>query len=104
MKMIIINSIIGLLASSVVFATTSTTANCQIAALEIAKLNLNQKAKSYGFSYSDISDTTITPISGKNTDALSYSVIGYIYKATYNITVSVDTSCGVEQVRIKEVL
>ncbi len=84
--------------SSTVFA-----ANCEKAALEIAKLNLDSKAKAYSFDSSDIAANTLKKVSeNAETGATLYTVVGFIYKAGYQIQVGLDSSCSVESLQIKE--
>ena len=84
--------------SSTVFAS-----NCEKAVLEIAKANLDSKAKAYGFKSSDIAANTLKKVSeNSNTGASSYSLLGSIYKADYNIQVGVDSSCSIKTLKIQE--
>lgn len=92
-------TIIGLMIiSSTVFA-----ANCDKEALDIAKMNLDSKARSYQFPEGDIMTQSLKKISSKKNGSLIYSVGSYIYKSEYNIRVQLDSSCSVESVRITEV-
>ena len=79
--------------------------DCIGEASNIAKMNLDQKAKAYGFESSDLETMPSDVSVAKKTDESSlFKFVGYIYKATYEVSVSVDSSCGVEAVLIKEVL
>lgn len=92
-------AIFGLVSMSMtVFA-----ADCNKAVLEIAKLNLDSKAKAYGFEQSYISEGTLKKISqNEKSGAAMYSVVGSIYRADYSVLVGVDSSCSIETLKIQE--
>lgn len=79
--------------------------DCIGEASNIAKMNLDQKAKAYGFESSDLEAIPSDISTAKKADESSlFKFVGYIYKASYEVSVSIDSSCGVEAVVIKEVL
>lgn len=79
--------------------------DCKSAALEVAKANMDLKAKAYGFSSSDVANDTISiePSTSKD-KSITYSVEAHIYKGTYIVNVVMDSICGVQGVLIEEVL
>jgi hypothetical protein len=77
---------------------------CAYEAASYARLALDAKANAYGFIAGDIDlDTMI--VEGMTRDGgFIYTLTGYIYKGEYFITVVTDSSCGAEQVHLREVL
>jgi hypothetical protein len=67
---------------------------------DLAKLNLDQKAKAYGFSSSDITSEPLQVTALKDSVVIDFT--GFIYKAEYSVSVKADSSCGVESVGITE--
>lgn len=95
---------LAVLGAMLLSTTAFAGADCSKAALAIAKLNLDSKARAFGTSESDIIDETIKQIHPKKKGSLAYSLEGDIYKAQYDITVQVESDdCSVESVRIVEV-
>lgn len=79
------------------------TDKCLDAAKAVAKMNMDQKAQSYQFAQSDVDNATfVKEIKTKNETLRSYSVGAYIYRANYTVNVTLDSSCGVMSVNIKE--
>ena len=80
--------------------------DCKSDALEIAKLNLDQVARKYGFDNSDIGgirSSRIIRSQPKNPNSeklLAFTIDGSIYKGLYTITVVTDASCAVRSVKI----
>ena len=93
-----------LLTSVSVFA-----ADCSVDATEIAKTNLDQVARKYGFesSYVEgpaklVKKTKVEIVKGIYETLSVYSSDGYIYKGEYTITVTVDSSCAVRNLKIHD--
>jgi hypothetical protein len=97
---------IALLATMISASTFA--ASCGQDAREIAKLNLDQVAKKYGFESSDIGASKFVgkekvKVSGNISEIISsYEVNGGIYKASYKVKVKVDESCAVRSISIRE--
>lgn len=90
---------VTVLLSTQSFASTS----CDESALELAKNGLDQKAKAYGHGSSDIERESLKLIKENvKTGNLTYKVDGHIYKGSYTVTVTVDSLCGLESLKIKE--
>ncbi len=81
-------------------------ASCDKTALEVAKLNLDAKAKAYGFSsqFSSLVEPSLTLRRTTPSGSSVYTVGGKIYKGLYSIRMRLDSSCGVEAVLIAEIL
>jgi hypothetical protein len=100
------NITIALLAT--IISASSFAASCGQDAREIAKMNLDQVAKKYGFESADIGSSKFVgkekvKISGNISEVISsYEVQGGIYKASYTVKVKVDESCAVRSVSVKE--
>ena len=75
--------------------------DCASAAKEVAKLNLDSKARAYSFEYSDIPEAASKVVRDEKRDSQTYFYDGYIYKAYYEVAVEVDSSCGVKTVKIR---
>ena len=95
---------LGLLASFNSFAS-----DCSQDAKDIAKVNLDQVAKKYGFDSSDVIDsaklvkTVQVKISKTESETLSvFAVDGYIYKGSYTVTATLDSMCAVRNISIKD--
>jgi hypothetical protein len=74
--------------------------DCKQDALQIAKMNLDQVAKKYGFDSSDIGEAHAR---NSKSDKLSiYQVDGAIYKAQYTVTIRFDSSCALQSLQISE--
>ena len=83
--------------------STNPTNECRSAATEIAKMNMDQKAKSYGFDSASVSEAVYKKsIQKKYEKNYVYSVESNIYKASYTATVVVDSSCGAISISIQE--
>lgn len=83
---------------------THTANKCKAAVTEIAKMNMDQKAKAYNFDESAISVAVFEKsVQGENEKNYIYNVDAYIYKGNYNVEVTVDSSCSVNSVKITEV-
>ena len=90
--------------SLVSFSTTVLAADsCGNTVTEIAKMNLDSKAKAYGFAESSLIESSLKKLSSTKDGSMVYSVGGDIYKAEYSVEVKLDSSCGVESVVITEV-
>lgn len=101
MKMLLFSLVIS--ASFSAFASVPSKLDCKSAAQDIAKMNLDQRARAYQFSESDIPTNQNVEVSeNKKAHTTSYIFEGYIYKGTYSVSVEVDSLCGVEFVSIKE--
>jgi hypothetical protein len=87
--------------SSSAFAA-NTDDNCKQAAINIAKMNLDSKAQAYGFTASDIEASSVQLVHQDNEGALLYDMNGSIYKGSYDVQVGLDSSCGVESVKIQD--
>ncbi len=91
-----------------IIATSSFAASCEQDAREIAKLNLDQVARKYGFESSDLGASKLVSkekvkISGNISEMISsFEVNGGVYKANYTVKVKVDESCAVRNVSIRE--
>lgn len=96
-----------ILALSLVISSVSFASECSPEAINVAKMNLDQVAKSYGFDNSEISqdsaDNVIEIIIAKNGEELSvHTVYGYIYKAGYTVKVTLDSLCAIRNVSIQD--
>lgn len=87
--------------SSTVFAAPASLSKCEKTVLRIAKMTLDQKAKAYTFTSSDIMKDSLSKSQSSSSQS-TYVVSGYIYKAGYDVLVTVDSSCGLESVLITE--
>jgi hypothetical protein len=85
--------------STTVFAADS----CANTVKEIAKMNLDSKAKAYGFAESSLIESSLKQMSTNKEGSMVYSIGGDIYKAEYSVEVKMDSSCGVESIVITEV-
>jgi hypothetical protein len=84
---------------------TAQAAECKSAATDIAKMNMDQKAKKYLFDSSGVDEAVFNKSIDKYRDKLYiYNVDASIYKARYNVEVTVDSSCAVDSVKITEIL
>jgi hypothetical protein len=79
--------------------TSALAEDCKQDALQIAKMNLDQVAKKYGFDSSDIGEARSNGKAGK---AGIYQVDGSIYKASYTVTLRLDSDCALQSLRISE--
>jgi hypothetical protein len=75
---------------------------CHNEALEIAKINLDAKAKAYGFSESYINEDSLTRVA-KTRETQTLSVGGAIYKGEYEVIMSLDGLCSLEILTINEI-
>ncbi len=86
--------------------TSAFAEDCKTDALEIAKLNLDQVARKYGFDASEIggirSSETIRaqPKNPNSEKLLAFTIDGSIYKGLYTVTVVTDLSCATRSVKI----
>jgi hypothetical protein len=88
--------------SLVSISSTVLAADCEKAVLELAKANLDSKAKAYSFESSDINESTLKKVrKDSKTGSALYIVAGSIYRANYIIHVGVDSSCGIETLKIQ---
>lgn len=80
------------------------TSECGVSALEVARVNLDQKARAYGFEDGSAieEETLVLTEEGSDVGSSTYKVDGYIYKAGYTVTVRLDSSCGLESLKIEE--
>jgi hypothetical protein len=80
--------------------------HCSSEAVAIAKMNLDQKAAKYGHRESSVTSSTFVSSSeAEFGEVLSkYESEGYIYKGTYLIEMTLDSSCSVNSVLIREKL
>ncbi|MEQ1721750.1 MAG: hypothetical protein ABL930_01150 [Pseudobdellovibrio sp.] len=84
---------------------TAKAGECRAAATEIAKMNMDQKAKAYLFDSSDVGETVFDKSITNDTEKLYvYNVDAFIYRGNYNVEVTVDSSCAVDSVKITEIL
>ncbi|WP_413576499.1 hypothetical protein ACLVWU_00475 [Bdellovibrio sp. HCB290] len=92
-----VTTILGLmLMSSMVFAS-----DCNTAVLKVAKLNIDLKAKAYGFESGGIIKNSLKKVNqDSETGSTAYMLGGWIYKSDYEIQVVVDSSCGIETLKI----
>lgn len=88
--------------SLILISSPALAKNCDKEAVAIAKLNLDSKAKAYGFNSSDIMESSLKKLS-EGADTISYSISGEIYKGEYEITLSLDNSCSIKSLNIKDV-
>ena len=94
-----------LAASSSAFAA----ADCSNDAYKIAKMNLDQVAKKYGFKSSALDSKVVGPVTSMVVDAQAaevwskYAFNGSVYKSSYKVSVTVDDLCAVRVVKINEV-
>ncbi|MEA9356468.1 hypothetical protein SHI21_09650 [Bacteriovorax sp. PP10] len=98
-----------IIALSLVISSVSFADDCSSAALDIAKMNLDQVARSYGFESSDIDGVSskVEKVSAQVTKETSevlnvYTVNGYVYKASYTVKVILDSLCAVHNLSIKD--
>jgi hypothetical protein len=95
-----------LLALALLPLTSAFAEDCKSDALEIAKLNLDQVARKYGFDASEIgairSSGTIRaqPKNPNSEKLLAFTIDGSIYKGLYTVTVVTDLSCATRSVKI----
>lgn len=83
---------------------THTDNKCRAAVTEIAKMNMNQKAKAAGFEQSDLGETIFDKSTQEDGEKLYiYNTDTYIYKGNYNVEVKVDSMCAVNSVKITEI-
>ena len=75
---------------------------CSLNALEISKSALDQKARAYGFEGSDLLAESLVVTENGEDGSATFSVEGYIYKASYTVTSRLDSLCGVEFLIITE--
>lgn len=96
-----------ILALSLVISSVSFANDCSQEAMNVAKVNLDQRARSYGFEYSSISpdsaDLPVEIITAQNGEVLSvHTVYGSIYKAEYTVKVTLDSLCAIHNVSIQD--
>ena len=90
------------------FTSNTFAAECLKEAKDIAKTNLDQVAHQYGFESSDVSDVKLIKklkikISKNITDNLSvFNVYGSIYKGSYTLTVTLDESCAIRDLKVHD--
>lgn len=100
----------ALLLSSLANATsmhpdTMKAIQCKKAAGEVAKLNMDQKARAYTLDESAVDEAVFEQsIQGQDEKLYKFNVAAFIYRANYNVEVVLDSSCGVDSVKIKELL
>ena len=97
MKKIIV--LLALALSSHSFAT-----ECSSEAKDIAKINLDQVAKKYGFESSDIVDAArlVKTVQVKGETLSVFAIDGYIYKGSYTVTATLDSMCALRKINIQE--
>ena len=83
--------------SSTVFAADK----CDKAAIDLAKMNLDSKAKAYAFPESYVNAKSLKLLS-QSKDVVSYSMIGNINKAGYTIQIDLDSTCSIMALKIQE--
>ena len=100
---------LGLALLVLTLSTASFASDCSQEAKNVAKINLDQVARQYGFESSDVLDsaTLVIQETVKVTDDISetlsvFSVDGYIYKGSYTVTVTLDSLCGVRNINIQD--
>lgn len=76
--------------------------DCSPQAWVAAKAKLDEQAKEFMFEESFVESTPATKI--RIPGGEYYEFTGYIYKATYTVKVTTNSTCLVEQVDIEEVL
>jgi hypothetical protein len=102
MKKIAIMAVAMMGISSAVFAGTAP--ECSKQALDLAKMNLDAKAKAYGFSESHIVASSLKSEKPAANGLLAFSVGGEIYKGKYAIKVVLeDSNCGIVSLKIVDV-
>ena len=100
---------LALLALTLLPLASAFAEDCKSDALEIAKVNLDQVARKYGFDASDIDGvraSTIIRSEPKNPNSeklLAFTIDGSIYKGLYTVTVVTDLSCATRSVNIADV-
>ncbi len=81
-------------------------AKCREQVKSLAQMNMDQKAKSYGFASADVDNLDVVTLDGeiatKNEKLYKFSTGSYIYKGSYIVNVVLDSSCAVSSVIIKE--
>jgi hypothetical protein len=91
-----------------IISSSSFAASCGQDARDLAKMNLDQVAKKYGFDSADIGTSKFVKkekvkIAGNLSETLStYQVNGGIYKANYSVRVKVDESCALRSLSVRE--
>jgi hypothetical protein len=91
-----------------IVSTSSFAGSCEQDARDVAKLNLDQVARKYGFESSDLGSSKLVgkekvKITEKVSETLSsFEVNGGIYRANYTVKVKLDESCAVRNVSIRE--
>jgi hypothetical protein len=73
---------------------------CAKEAIAVAKANLDLKAMAYGFIGSTILSESLTLESTSARGALTFSVMGEIYKGSYKIKMVMDCICGIESIQL----
>ena len=101
------------LSTILLMALVSTSAfakDCSKVAKSVAKMNLAQVARKYGFDSANMGVGAATlirtkkvKITEKTLETLSvFEVGGYIYKASYTAKVTLDESCAIRNVSIQD--
>ena len=91
-----------------IISTSSFASSCEYDVREIAKLNLDQVARKYGFESSDLGSIKLVgkekvKITENVSETISSFVVnGGVYKANYTVKVKVDELCAVRNVSIRE--
>ena len=100
---------LGLIVLLTLITSTTFAADCAQDAKEVAKMNLDQVARKYGFESSDIVDSAkvVKTVKVKITKDISetltvFSVAGSIYKGDYSLLITLDESCAVRAVTIHD--
>lgn len=100
---------LGILTLASLMATSAFASDCSKEAKEIAKMNLDQVARINGFKSSDIigSPTLLKTKDVEVTEDMiekvsTFTVDGYIYKASYTVTVTLGGFCDVRNVTVHD--
>jgi hypothetical protein len=102
-KELVMKTIVAILSLMSISSTVFAVENCGKEALEIIKMNLDSKAKVYGFAGSSINESLLKVVGQSSDGSIEYSVSGDIYKSQYSIRVGLDSSCSLEALKIKDI-
>ena len=95
--------VVTILSLVLIQATASASAiDCQQKAIEVAQMNIDAKARAYEHESGYIDAKSIQKSAQDQEDTVSYSMVGSIYKADYSISLTMDGSCGLKSLEIKE--
>ncbi len=79
---------------------------CKVEVKSIAQMNMDQKARSYGFDGAAVDSLDVVTldreIETKIEKLYEFSTGAYIYKGSYTVKVVLDSSCAVSSVNITE--